>query len=111
MFDLSKHPYFTEYIDPQSGVKSYVLTDEKCSIAWLKLDKENLAPGVSQAYAVKCDRAGIVRLPFGSNGMKCAKCADFFLNPLKAYPFTPGADETVVEIMPDACETWIVFYR
>ncbi|MBQ3169753.1 MAG: hypothetical protein IJB99_08335 [Clostridia bacterium] len=91
--------------------KSYVLTDEKCSIAWLKLDKENLAPGILLAYAVKCDRAGKVRLPFDSNGMKCAKCADFFLNPLNAYPFTPGADETVVEIMPDACETWIVFYR
>lgn len=28
MFDLSRHPYFTEYIDPKSKVKSYVLTEK-----------------------------------------------------------------------------------
>ena len=27
MYDLSKHPYFTEYTDEKSGVKSYVLTE------------------------------------------------------------------------------------
>lgn len=32
MFDLSKHPYFTEYIDPQSGVKSYVLTERVAAL-------------------------------------------------------------------------------
>ena len=26
MFDLSKHPFFSEYIDKKSGVKSYILT-------------------------------------------------------------------------------------
>lgn len=27
MYDLSKHPYFEEYIDPKSGVKSYILKE------------------------------------------------------------------------------------
>ena len=27
MFDISKHPYFEEYIDPKTGVKSYILTE------------------------------------------------------------------------------------
>ena len=26
MMDIAKHPYFTEWIDPESGVRSYVLT-------------------------------------------------------------------------------------
>ncbi len=26
MYDLSKHPYFEEYVDPKTGVKSYILT-------------------------------------------------------------------------------------
>ncbi len=28
MLDLSKHPYFTEYTDKKSGIKSYVLTEK-----------------------------------------------------------------------------------
>ena len=27
MYDLSKHPYFEEYIDSKTGVKSYILTE------------------------------------------------------------------------------------
>ena len=27
MYDLSKHPYFEEYVDPKSGVKSYILKE------------------------------------------------------------------------------------
>ena len=27
MYDLSKHPYFEEYVDPKTGVKSYILTE------------------------------------------------------------------------------------
>ena len=91
--------------------KRYALTDDKCNIAWFRLDTESLDKDVHKAYAVKCDRAVKMRLPFGSNGMKCKKCVDFFLNPMDDYPFTPGENETVIEIAPDACETWIVFYR
>lgn len=32
MFDLSRHPLFTEYTDPKSGVKSYVLTERVAGI-------------------------------------------------------------------------------
>ena len=28
MFDLSKHPYFTPYTDPKSGIVSYILTEK-----------------------------------------------------------------------------------
>jgi len=28
MYDLSRHPYFREYIDPKSGVKSYILKEK-----------------------------------------------------------------------------------
>ena len=28
MFDLSKHPYFTAYTDPKSGIVSYILTEK-----------------------------------------------------------------------------------
>ena len=27
MLDLKNHPYFTEYEDPKTGVKSYILTE------------------------------------------------------------------------------------
>ena len=32
MFDLSKHPYFTPYKDPKSGIVSYVLTEKVASL-------------------------------------------------------------------------------
>ena len=28
MFDLSRHPYFTSYTDPKSGIVSYILTEK-----------------------------------------------------------------------------------
>ena len=28
MLNLEKHPYFTKYIDPESGVESYLLTEK-----------------------------------------------------------------------------------
>jgi len=32
MFDLSKHPYFTKYTDPKSGVESYILTKKVAEV-------------------------------------------------------------------------------
>jgi hypothetical protein len=32
MYDLSRHPYFEEYIDPESGVKSYILSKRVATI-------------------------------------------------------------------------------
>lgn len=32
MFDLSKHPYFTEYTDPKSGIVSYILTEKVATL-------------------------------------------------------------------------------
>lgn len=89
----------------------YVFSEEKCNIVFFRVDKKNLDPEVTEAYAVKCDRPTVLHLPFNSLGMKCEKCFSYQLNTLSPYPFTQGERETVVEIAPDACETWIVFYR
>jgi len=91
--------------------KEYRLSAEKANIAWFRCDKANLDPKVKEAYALKCDRPITLTLPFGSIGMKCEKCFNYQLNPCAPHPFTPGETETIIDIAPDACETWIVFYR
>lgn len=91
--------------------KPYFFSDETCSIVWFKADQQILSPEIREAYALKCNRAIRLRLPFNSAGMKCEKSLNHQLNTFASYPFLSNGRETIIEVAPDACETWIVFYR
>lgn len=91
--------------------KEYAVSDKNVNIVWFKVDKSSLDPELQEAYALKCDRAATLALPFDSTKMKCEKCGNYQLNSSSPYPFTPGDTKTLIEITPEASETWIVFFR